>query len=844
MDTGTAETAVEQADWFKNRVFRRLAPLLGVAVLLVWVWRGEPGRPSFLSPISEPIVAEDINQHRLNTPLPIPQGTWRIEQGFVAGHDGLREIELMLVRYGDPAPEENGRFTIQLFDAQGSLVGEQDWATQTLRHNQVVTLHLPPQPDSAGRRYVLTLSGSADNPITAWGYDLNVLDGGELTLAPGPLTTDLPQTAVQELRFTTRYQLTDTAALQTLAQQLAQNGRLLLPALFFLPLPGCLLLLGTPLRRRRWDPLAWWGTALATGTAVWPLLWHAFTLLNGRWTGWLLWLVVFIGWLITLILWLRPRLPGILTSDQRSPYHLVTLSWEHILLLLLLLLGLALRLLAVRDVAVPLWVDAGRHALITAVMTESGQTIADYAPYLPVDHFPYHFGFHTLSSSLMLMREWPLPTLLLNLGQLLNALVPLTVYTAVWLMTRRRRAGLLAAFLVAAPFFFPAYYATWGRFTQLTAMLIMPVLLALTWQLCRGARRWRHAWWLVALLAAGLFLIHFRVFVFYLPWAAWVWLLSRGRNGRWLLLAGVSGLLLALPRILALLRVTNPAAQLSYNLPGYNAFPTGYYEAGWDRAFIWLAGAGLVLVLIGLVRRRRWTAVPLALALWVGSLFLALSGDYLGLPSTSLVNLNSMYITLFLPLAVFLALVVAQVGRWLERAHWLARWLSYSVAGFVLTAVLLFGVRQQITILNPETILVRPQDVDALRWLDQNLASEARLAVNSWLWLGNTWAGSDGGAWIVPLTGRQSSTPPVDYIYNRTLHDRVAAFNEAATAITDWSDPAQAEWLRQQGMTHVFVGARGGFFDPAELAQNPQMEMIYGRNGVFIFAIASTSENN
>jgi hypothetical protein len=90
--------------------------------------------------------------------------------------------------------------------------------------------------------------------------------------------------------------------------------------------------------------------------------------------------------------------------------------------------------------------------------------------------------------------------------------VPLTVYAAVWLLVRQRGAALLAAFLVALPFFFPAYYATWGRLTQLTAVLILPILLAATWRVPFGGWDGRRGWWLVGLLVAGLCLIHFRVF--------------------------------------------------------------------------------------------------------------------------------------------------------------------------------------------------------------------------------------------------------------------------------------------------------------------------------------------
>jgi hypothetical protein len=816
--------------------------------------------------MTAPITAVDIEQGRLNSVPPSPQGGWVLQQDFVAGHDGLSEIELILARKEEPQAGEDGRFTLTLLNAQDQVIAERSLLTQNFAHNHAYTLLFPAQRDSAGQRYRLQLSGDEANPLTVWGHDLNVYDDGQLTLVgEGAMKTSPTETAVQDLRFITRYQLTTPEAITTLGGQLWRDGFIILLALLFIPLPGVLLLRLRPLRWRHWDGMAKIGTALALGTAVWPLLWYAFSLIGGRWTGWLLWGLVVGGWLLVAGgkwqvasgkwqvasgKWQVASgkwASGQVASEQvtssphhlitSSPHHLITPSPHHLILLLILLAGLLVRLLAVRDLAAPPWVDAGRHALITAVMVENGRTLSDYAPYLPVDRFPYHFGFHTLSASLMLMTGWELERLLLVLGQLLNALTPLTVYTAVWLMSRRRGAALLAAFLVAIPFFFPAYYATWGRFTQLTAVLVMPVLLAFTWLLVRGAKRWRQGWWVVALLAAGVFLIHFRVFLFYVPFVAVLWLLSWRRHGRWLLLATLSTLLLVFPRILYLLNNTEPVKTLGYNLPNYNAFPFDYYTSGWDRFFIWLAGILLLIVFIAWLRRRSWAWLLFIFAVWVGLLFLLLAGDYLKLPSSSLVNLNSLYITLFFPLALVLGVGLDRLWRWLKQSHWILLLLGYVVAGMGLTAVTLFGLHQQIGILNPDTILVRPADLPALRWLAENLPAEANIAVNSWKWLGETWAGADGGAWIVPLTGRASTTPPADYIYSRALFDEVNAFNEAATAVSDWSAPETADWLQAQGITHLFIGARGGFLDPVALSRNPNMRMVYAKDGVFIFEI-------
>jgi hypothetical protein len=77
----------------------------------------------------------------------------------------------------------------------------------------------------------------------------------------------------------------------------------------------------------------------------------------------------------------------------------------------------------------------------------------------------------------------------------------------------------------------------------------------------------------------------------------------------------------------------------------------------------------------------------------------------------------------------------------------------------------------------------------------------------------------------------------VDYIYDRALAQEIRAFNSDASQVEDWSDPAQATWLKEMGVTHIYVGARGGFFDPSELARNPGISEIFNSDGVFIYSL-------
>ena len=140
--------------------------------------------------------------------------------------------------------------------------------------------------------------------------------------------------------------------------------------------------------------------------------------------------------------------------------------------------------------------------------------------------------------------------------------------------------------------------------------------------------------------------------------------------------------------------------------------------------------------------------------------------------------------------------------------------------------------------LNLQTLLVQPEDMPACAGWRRICREDALVAVNSWRWLGETWAGSDGGAWILPLTGRCGyDAADRSYLQSRLCFSRSGSLIKQASAVSDWSDPAQAQWLRDQGVSHIFVGKRGGFFDPAKLAGTRRWNCCYDRSGVFIFAV-------
>ena len=108
-----------------------------------------------ITAVWQPIIDTDLNQHRLDIGVLTPRNEQVIQQQFVPRWDGLSEVELLLVRYGEAEEAVNGRLTFQLLDDTNTVVAEETLETVNYDHNQVYKLAVPVQSRSAGRTYTL-----------------------------------------------------------------------------------------------------------------------------------------------------------------------------------------------------------------------------------------------------------------------------------------------------------------------------------------------------------------------------------------------------------------------------------------------------------------------------------------------------------------------------------------------------------------------------------------------------------------------------------------------------------------------------------------------------------------
>ena len=515
--------------------------------------------------------------------------------------------------------------------------------------------------------------------------------------------------------------------------------------------------------------------------------------------------------------------------------------------------SLVLRLVMIRDMAGPAWVDGIHHALITRLMLAQGSLPQSFAPFFDLTPTDYHPGYHVGLAAFTWLSGSNLMQAMLVYGQFLNALAVPAVYLFTKSLTRSRSAALAAALFCGFCTPMPAYYTSWSRYTQLAGLLVFPVILAginrvlgkdsaaskISVAAGPGRKLLSAIWQTVPIwvAAAGLVLVHYRVAAFCaLLMLAWFGFQTwqdaelsipwRRSIGLALVSAFFAGLA-ALPWLLPLVSQTILKQKTASTPPvWFNDFSWHYLTTGLGQPVMALAAMSIVF---GLLAQKRFTWVLLA---WIASLVVLANPGPIGLPPVFSNNIT-MEITLFLPIC---ALAGDAVSLSIEAAAGLGwRWYRFALPSMALVVAFL-GAQQIMPILNEGTMLVRQADIPALAWAGNNLPENSLVATNPFLWGYGSYAGADGGYWLAPGSGIRSIPLPV--AANASMAG-YAENNRVSLALTQFgNNPEQlAKLLRKEGIAYVFSGQRGGPISPTALAASPAFKTLYHQDSVWIFYI-------
>ncbi|MGQ9548730.1 MAG: hypothetical protein ACUVSY_12330 [Roseiflexus sp.] len=552
------------------------------------------------------------------------------------------------------------------------------------------------------------------------------------------------------------------------------------------------------------------------------------------------------------------------------------------LLIGVLVIGAWLRAVQIAGLALPAWVDSVHHALMVRVAAETGRAPWTLTPYLPVVEMPYHWGYHALIAAAWHLAGGELPEVLLWSGQLLNWLQGAGAAALALLFWRRPLAVVITAAIVSCISWMPAYYVSWGRYTQLSG-LVQLVVLAIAWQrwLSTADRRECAGWLiLIIVITAGLSLVHMRMFIFsgaLIAAQSAVWAL----RGSWhtirprvvqAVLAGLAAIALTAPWWLLLIRrILLPVAAGAQSLTSSGSYVRLSLDFLWIGPNEWLIVLALIGSIIGIAHRQPSTAV---IILWVGSLtvltnlwlvsyvmplvglvllisnivqrrwiassvglpFLAINPATVHLPFLWLLPVDIVAITLFLPISIMIGGGIALV--WPNRRLWQ---LGGTVA---LTILTLWGACQQRTIVNPITVLATATDREALMWIKDRTPPTARFLINAAPWLPGIARGTDGGWWILPLTGRWTSTPPVLFVYGE--EDTVQAAQWRSQRIIDFGNGRSVDLdqlIAVERVDYIYTSPAGPL-RPDHFAQRTGYEVVFAKDGIVIYKVSGLSDRS
>jgi hypothetical protein len=775
-----------------------------------------------------------------------------IGQTFVSRRPDLNGITIWLARVDEsttsPKPDETDLLSVKLFLARSdpAPVYATTLAIPSSGSDLPITISIPDQMNPAGQSYYILLAND-DGTIQVDGRNEDAYPHGQAYLSDQPVDADLA--------FRLTYDYGFSSFLGDVASSLPSIW-LIIPLLVILWLPGWLLLEFSGLRSL-FDLGEQVALAGGLSLALIPVIMLWTSILKIKWTSQA---VDSVTGLLVAVLLVRLVYNAFTLRNRQSPRNTSqsaelsahsrnksrSTTFYSLALILIFLAALALRLVMVRDLVTPAWVDSVHHALITRLILDNGAYPSTYQPYFDISPTEYHPGFHSIAAAFTWLSQLDLARSLLILGQVLNAFCIFAVYLFAKTLTRSSLAGLFAAIITGFLTPMPSYYTSWGRYTELAGLLLLPVIIGLIHPWLDGRTGRKTGWMIVlgGLSAGGLFLIHYRVLAFMaclvLSYVA-IHLVHKppysiSKSGHLLLVVismAVLGIITVVPWFIPTIHSTflpSVTASPSSSIPFFQGFSWPYLTSALGKQALAIAGLGL---LWGLLKSQRFSLI---LVLWVGLLLLLANLGALNLPGGALISTPSVEIMLFIPVSILGGYFIDQLITLWKAV--LPVQLAYPSMGIVLVLAVLvsyLGARQLVNILNPITILSRNADLPAITWVSEHIPPNETLLINPFAWGYGLYAGNDGGYWISPLSRRLTLPPPVLYGLGQ---DASQTTTLAQQVIATSSDPkAFWEFLRTHHLSYIYIGARGGVIPPEKLASSGLFILIYHQDGVWIFMV-------
>lgn len=523
--------------------------------------------------------------------------------------------------------------------------------------------------------------------------------------------------------------------------------------------------------------LAGWMLPIFMASVLW-LAWRFFQRLEGSA------LIVFgLIALLAILLFLRIR-KGFLQDSKPILFLLVGLFGLFIFL----------RLAFVSKATVPLYFDSAQHYLI--IKNLLGNPASTWAPAAY-----YHIGFHIVAAFLASALHADIISIMLILGQMILAVIPLSVFFLIRHETQSSRAGIFAVLLAACGWYMPAHAVDWGKYPALTSLALITFSVSLAYLSIQHRKTSSSGKYLslIGILLSGMAisgLTHSRSLVIF-GIAILAWMIAT----LWQKLPKLSQMIFFGAVILGFIAEIIFIRAKDVLGPLFDP----YINKG-------LLITGIVLFLsifAQWVYPKLAFSIILGIFLLLGSLFVPVPG-LPGFIDLTLLDRPFVEMILFLPLSFLGGLGLAGLERIFQRAQARMGNIAFMFGksiGVFFVAVLFINASFNYEVYPSGCCsIVGRDDLVALDWMDKNLPSDARILTSSTelrvlatdSFQGS--AGGDAGAWIHPLTDRV--TLPMPYF-------------------SDFSQQPTLDSLCTMQVNYIYVGETGLTFDDTKITPHP-----------------------
>jgi len=523
-----------------------------------------------------------------------------------------------------------------------------------------------------------------------------------------------------------------------------------------------------------WAPLQRWILAVSLSIVFYPILFYFSRLILPNFRIGLNKSIV-IGLIFLLIIILKER-QNIKTHLQFDKFELIAIG--------IIFLTLLTRFLLLSTHPYPAWSDSLHHTLLTKLVAVNGQLPYSLEPYEPVNLSMYHLGLYSITGTFTFLSNVPAHTALQWISQVFNGLCGIGIYLFLDKYVSRKAAiiGLIVAGLFS---FQPNWYFNWGRFTQLSAQSVLVTAMVLNIEVITYYKNLSQAnkfftVFIASLLNAGLFLLHYRVAVFYFLFLAIIvvvefirsykaknffsYLINLAKITSFSIIFISPSIFQAFVKYLEI-KMVDVNQSISADATYYHFPLSSYFSLGLP---VWLFIITIIMLVLGLIRKNE---LMTKIFFWVICL-LGLGYLYLlNIPFLMVTNLGAILIMLYIPSSLIIGLGYEELKQLAPSLFKKDRLFNgFLIAGLFFGYVRVFDIDESRFFLSSE-------DIEAMSWIKQNLPEDAKIGINTVFWLKESPHGIDGGFWIPYFTGRLTTTGsmlfslgPNEYI-NEILND-------------------------------------------------------------------------